>query len=186
MAATLSRAQLAARIAQTALLRGTFTLRSGRTSNYYLDKYLFSAQPDILRALGEMFAERIAATTPTGTTITKLAGAELGGIPLVASASMASGIPCVFIRNKRKDYGTEKQLEGTLRADDRVVIIEDVVTTGGQVLEAAQVICETGAEIARIICTIDREEGARAHIEGAGYDFDALFTIADLGIETET
>lgn len=186
MITALSREQLAARIAETALLRGTFTLRSGRTSSYYLDKYLFSAQPDILRALGGMFAERIAAIREAGTAVTKLAGAELGGIPLVASASMASGIPCVFIRNKKKEYGTEKQLEGTLRADDRVVIIEDVVTTGGQVLEAAQVISETGARTVQIICTIDREEGARERIEAAGYRFDALFTVADLGIEKET
>jgi orotate phosphoribosyltransferase len=92
----------------------------------------------------------------------------------------------VFIRNKKKDYGTKRQLEGTLRADDRVVIVEDVATTGGQVLEAARVICETGAEVLLIICTIDRAEGARENIEAAGYAFDALFTAADLGIAKET
>jgi orotate phosphoribosyltransferase len=174
---TLSREQLTSRIAEVALLRGDFTLRSGRKSSFYLDKYLFSTQPDILSELGRMFAARL----PQGTT--KLAGAELGGIPLVSAASIASGIPCVFIRNQKKDYGTAKQLEGRIDADDRVVIVEDIATTGGQVLEAAKVIAATGATIVRIIATIDRLEGARQNIEAAGYEFDSLFTVRDLGID---
>lgn len=172
----MNREELAQRIASVALLRGTFTLRSGRTSSYYLDKYLFSTQPEILRELGWMFAERV----PAGTT--KLAGAELGGIPLVTAASLASGLPCVFIRNAKKDYGTAKLLEGVLAGDDRVVIVEDVATTGGQVLEAAKVIAASGATILKIIATIDRQEGARENIEQAGYAFEALFTVAELGV----
>ncbi len=168
---------IAQRIAEVALLRGQFTLRSGRTSSYYLDKYLFSTQPDILIELGKLFAERL----PQGTT--KLAGAELGGIPLVSAASMASGLPCVFIRNQKKDYGTAKQLEGKLEAGDKVVLVEDVCTTGGQVLEAAKVIEAEGAQVVAIVGTIDRQEGARENIESAGYVFDALFTKADLGID---
>lgn len=172
----MNRDELAQRIATVALLRGTFILRSGRTSSYYLDKYLFSTQPEILRELGRMFAERV----PGGTT--KLAGAELGGIPLVTAASLASGLPCVFIRNAKKDYGTAKLLEGVLAGDDRVVIVEDVATTGGQVLEAAKVIAASGATILKIIATIDRQEGARENIEQAGYAFEALFTVAELGV----
>ena len=156
------------------MLHGHFTLRSGRTSEYYLDKYLFSTQPDILRALGELFAQHL----PDG--VTKLAGAELGGIPLVTAASLASGLPCVFIRNARKDYGTAKQLEGKLEAADRVVIVEDIATTGGQVLEAASTISESGASVLSIIATIDRQEGARENIEAAGYRFDSLFTVNEL------
>ncbi len=178
---TMTREDLARRIADASLLRGEFTLRSGRKSSYYLDKYLFSTQPDILHDLGLMFAERIAALE----NVTKLAGAELGGIPLVCSASVASGIPSLFIRNQKKDYGTAKQLEGKLDAGDRVVIVEDVATTGGQVLEAAKLISELGATVVSIICTIDRQEGARENIEGAGYAFDALFTVEDLGIEKD-
>lgn len=175
--AAMTRDQIAKRIAEVALLRGTFTLRSGRTSSFYLDKYLFSTQPDILAELGKMFAERLPSET------TKLAGAELGGIPLVTAASLASGLPCVFIRNQKKDYGTAKQLEGAIGSDDTVVIVEDVATTGGQVLEAAKVIADTGAQVLKIIATIDRQEGARENIEAAGYAFDALFTTEDLGIE---
>lgn len=176
MIPSMTREEVAHQIARVALLRGEFTLRSGRKSNFYLDKYLFSTQPEILGELGRMFAERI----PQG--VTKLAGAELGGIPLVTAASLASGLPCVFIRNQKKDYGTAKQLEGVLTRDDRVVIVEDVATTGGQVLEAANVIVETGAKVVKIIATIDRLEGARQTIENAGYEFDSLFTTRDLGI----
>lgn len=173
---TIDRQALARRIAEVALLRGTFTLRSGRTSHYYLDKYLFSTQPDVLGQLGRMFAERLPPDA------NRLAGAELGGIPLVSAASLASGLPCLFIRNQKKDYGTAKQLEGRLEAGDRVVLVEDVCTTGGQVLEAAKVIEAAGAKVVKIIGTIDREEGAREAIEGAGYAFESLFTKTDLGV----
>jgi orotate phosphoribosyltransferase len=95
---------------------------------------------------------------------------------------MATGLPCVFIRNQKKDYGTAKRLEGELSDGDVVVILEDVATTGGQVLEAAAVVEEAGARVAAIIATIDRQEGARENIEAAGYRFEALFTAADLGV----
>jgi orotate phosphoribosyltransferase len=173
----MTREQLAARIAEVSLLKGEFTLRSGRTSHYYLDKYLFSTQADVLEALGKMFAERL-----EDTSINKLAGAELGGIPLVTTASLASGLPCIFIRNQKKDYGTAKQLEGKLEEGDQVALLEDVCTTGGQILEAAKVIEELGAKVVKIIGTIDREEGARENIEGAGYTFETLFSKADLGV----
>lgn len=167
---------MAREIASVALLRGTFTLRSGKTSSYYLDKYLFSTQPRVLAELGRMFAARL----PKGTR--RLAGAELGGIPLVSSASIASGLPCVFVRNAKKDYGTAKQLEGRLEKGDAVTIVEDVATTGGQALEAAKVLRDAGATVLAIIATIDRLEGARANIEKEGIAFDALFTVSDLGI----
>lgn len=172
----MTRDQLAARIAEVALLKGEFTLRSGRKSHYYLDKYLFSTEPDILDALGKLFADRL--RDP----VNKLAGAELGGIPLVTVAALASGLPCVFIRNQKKEYGTAKQLEGKLGEGDRVALLEDVCTTGGQILEAAKVIEDQGAKIVKIVGTIDREEGARENIEGAGYVFEALFTKTDLGV----
>ncbi len=170
----MDRSAIAQRIASVALLRGHFTLRSGRTSTFYLDKYLFSTQPDVLRGLGELFARRV----PKGTT--RLAGAELGGIPLVSAASMASGLPCIFIRNQKKEYGTAKQLEGVLTALDRVVIVEDVATTGGQALEAAKVVQDQGATVTHIIATIDRLEGARENIEAQGIAFESLFTVKEL------
>ncbi|MBL9149895.1 MAG: orotate phosphoribosyltransferase [Phycisphaerae bacterium] len=172
----MTRDDVAREIASVALLRGTFTLRSGKTSNYYLDKYLFSTQPKVLAELGRMFAARL----PKGTV--RLAGAELGGIPLVSSAAMASGLPCVFVRNQKKDYGTAKQLEGKLEKGDTIVIVEDVATTGGQALEAAKVLRDAGADVTTIIATIDRLEGARENITKEGIAFDALFTVKDLGV----
>jgi len=176
------RKALAARIAEASLLRGSFTLRSGKTSSYYLDKYRFSTKPDILSQLGSMFRGCIERIEQSSGTIDQLAGAELGGIPLVAAASMATGKPSIFVRNAKKDYGTAKQVEGIITQGDRVVFVEDVATTGGQALEAIGVLKDAGAEVLAVICVIDREEGARANIEGAGVRFESLFTKTDLGV----
>ncbi|MDQ7014319.1 MAG: orotate phosphoribosyltransferase [Planctomycetota bacterium] len=184
MTTSTDRSGLAAKIAEASLLRGEFTLRSGRTSNYYLDKYLFSTRPELLRELGAMFAERIdRIAAADGKPIARLAGAELGGIPLVTVASLETGLPSIFVRNAKKGYGTSKQLEGVLNAGDRVVIVEDIATSGGQVLEAFGVLRDAGADVRAIICTIDRQEGARENIEQAGVRFESLFTKSDLGID---
>lgn len=174
---------LAKAIAEIALLRGTFTLRSGRTSSFYLDKYLFSTRPEILQDLGILFAQRLFKMEQAAKIrFHRLAGAELGGIPLVTAASLRTGLPCIFVRNKKKDYGTSKLVEGVLKRGDMVVLIEDVATTGGQALEAIQSIRELGAYVPAVIATIDRQEGARENIEKSGIRFEALFTKADLGI----
>ena len=170
------REDLAKRIADVSLLRGEFTLRSGRKSNYYLDKYRFETQPDVLAALGKLFAEYVTEKTD------RIAGAELGAVPLAAAAGMASGKPIVFIRNQKKDYGTAKQVEGVLNPGEAVLIVEDVLTTGGQVLEAAKTLQDLGAKVERIVAVIDRLEGARENIEKAGFTFESLFTTKDLGI----
>lgn len=179
------RASLARAIAEASLLRGTFTLRSGRTSSYYLDKYRFSTKPEILRCLAPMFAECIAQISDEHAPVVRLAGAELGGIPLVTVASLETGLPSIFVRNAKKDYGTAKQVEGTVEQGDVVVFVEDVATTGGQALEAVGVLRSLGARVPAIISVIDRQEGARENIEGAGVGFHALFTKRDLGVEDE-
>lgn len=172
----MTRTQLAERIREVALLHGEFTLRSGRKSNYYLDKYRFETQGDILRALGELLASYVTES------VDRIGGAELGAVPLAAAASMLSGRPCVFIRNQKKDYGTGKQVEGILNTGDRVLLVEDVLTTGGQVLEAARTLETLGARVVQIVAVIDREEGARENIQAAGYRYEPLFTTTDLGI----
>jgi orotate phosphoribosyltransferase len=176
MIAKMDREQLAKRIAEVSLLRGEFILRSGRKSNYYLDKYRFETQPDILVELGKLFAQKVTDK------VNRIAGAELGAVALAAATSIASGKPYVIVRNQKKDYGTSKLVEGVLNSGDTVMIVEDIMTTGGQVLEAAKSLKEAGAKIDRIVGVIDRQEGAREAIESAGYVFDALFTTADLGI----
>jgi len=172
----MTKKELAARIRDASYLEGDFTLRSGRKSKYYLDKYLFETQPEILAALGRMFSTYIHDST------TLIAGAELGGVALAASASMASGKPFVIIRNAKKDYGTSKPYEGRLADADSVLLVEDIATTGGQVLEAAKLIRQVGASVERIVAVIDRQEGARENIESAGLAFESLFTKADLRI----
>lgn len=159
-----------------ALLRGEFTLRSGRKSNYYLDKYLFETQPDILRELGKLFAQKL----PPG--VDRLAGPELGAIALAAATSMASGVPFVIVRNQKKGYGSGKLIEGTLKPGESVVIVEDILTTGGQIVEAAKSLEAAGAKVVKLLGAIDRLEGAGENIERAGYTYESLFTTKDLGI----
>jgi orotate phosphoribosyltransferase len=174
---TIDRETLAAKIAEVSVLQGTFTLRSGRISSYYLDKYLFATQPEILKELAVLFSDRIPKEA------NRLAGAELGGIPLVSATSIETGLPCVFIRNSKKDYGTAKQLEGTLEQGDCVVLLEDVATTGGQALEAVEIMRSAGAKVLKVIATIDRLEGARENFERVGVEFESLFTKTDLGVQ---
>lgn len=175
---------LAQSIADACLLRGTFTLRSGRTSSYYLDKYKFSTRPELLGPVADLLAAKARALLKDhGDQPARLAGAELGGIPLVTACALRLGLPAIFVRNAKKDYGTAKQLEGELQAGDVVVLFEDVATSGGQALEAVKVLQDAGATVAGVIATIDRQEGARENVESAGIRFEALFTKADLGID---
>jgi orotate phosphoribosyltransferase len=171
----MDKAELAKRIKAAAYLEGDFVLRSGKRSKYYLDKYLFETAPAILAELGRRLAEQAG-------DVDQIAGAELGGVPLAAATAMACGKSYVIIRNAKKDYGTAKLMEGKLLPAARVLLVEDIATTGGQVLEAAKVLTAAGATVVRIVCVIDRMEGARQNIEAAGYAFGALLTRQDLGI----
>lgn len=185
----IDRSNLAQLIADASLLRGSFTLRSGRTSNYYLDKYRFSTKPEILRELGDCFAQVVEQIEKDlglkAGAVNQLAGAELGGIPLVTVAGMSTGLTTIFVRNAKKEYGTAKQVEGIINEGDTVIFIEDVATTGGQALEAVEVLKALGAKVPAMITVIDRQEGARENVEAAGVAFYALFTKHDLGVEGE-
>ncbi len=171
----MEKSELIRRIKETAYLEGDFVLRSGKRSKYYLDKYLFETEPDILCELGKLFAAHAGDAD-------QIAGAELGGVALAAATSLATGKRFIIVRNAKKDYGTSKMMEGKLQDGARVLLVEDIATTGGQVLEAAKVLTDAGATVTKIVCTIDRMEGARENIEAAGYVFDALLTKKDLGI----
>ncbi len=167
--------ELARRIKETAYLEGEFVLRSGKRSKYYLDKYLFETQPDILAEL----ARRIA---PFADDVEVIAGPELGAVALVAATSMATGKPFTLIRKHAKDYGTAKLIEGTPVAGCNVLLVEDIGTTAGAALEAADALTAAGANIKRIVFAIDRMEGARKNVEAAGFEFHAILTKEDLGI----
>jgi len=171
----MTKQQLADRIKAVAYLEGDFTLRSGAKSRYYLDKYLFEAQPDILAELGRLFAERAGGAD-------LIAGAELGAVSLAAATSLAVGKPYVIVRNAKKGYGTGNQIEGHLPAGAKVLLVEDIVTSGGQVIEAAKTLVAGGATVLAIVGTIDRLQGGRENIEAAGFTFESLLTREDLGI----
>ncbi len=172
----MTREELIKRIKETAYLEGDFTLRSGKKSKYYLDKYLFETCPDILKELGKRFAEYVTDD------VTLIAGAELGGVALAAATAIQTGKNWIIVRNSKKNYGTGKMVEGTIKAGDVVLLVEDIATTGGQVLEAAKIITETGATVKKIVCTIDRKQGAEENITKAGYKFESILTKNDLGI----
>jgi orotate phosphoribosyltransferase len=172
-----TREELIKRIKETSYLEGEFTLRSGKKSKYYLDKYLFETCPDILEALGEEFAKHLTDD------VTLIAGAELGGVALAAATAMQSGKNWIIVRNSKKGYGTGKLVEGVLGAGDIVLLVEDIATTGGQVLEAAKVISKAGAAVKKIVCVIDRKQGAGENVAQAGYKFESILTKDDLGIK---
>jgi orotate phosphoribosyltransferase len=170
--------ELAQALRAAALLEGDFTLRSGRKSKYYLDKYLFETQPALLRELAKRFAKYV---TPE---VDRIAGAELGAIALAAATALETGKPFVIVRNAKKaGYGTGKLIEGKLERGERVLVVEDVATTGGQVIEACKTLHDAGATVAAVVVTIDRQEGGREAVEAAGLRFAALFTTSDLGVQ---
>jgi orotate phosphoribosyltransferase len=177
MEINMNRNELIKRIKETAYLEGDFILRSGKRSKYYLDKYLFETCPDILKALGKEFSKYVTSD------ITLIAGAELGGVALAAATAMQTGKRWVIIRNSKKDYGTGRMIEGVLNKNDVVLLVEDIATTGGQVLEAAKVITEAGAKVKKIVAVIDRRQGAEENITNAGYKFESILTKDDLGIK---
>lgn len=168
-------AELARRVREAALLEGDFVLRSGKRSRYYLDKYLFAARPDVLAELGERFAAFAG-------DVDLIAGPELGAVALAAATSLASGKPFVIVRKSAKDYGTSKLIEGPDVKGRGVLLVEDVGTTAGAALEAAETLREAGATVERLVFAIDRMEGARENVEKAGYAFEALLSKADLGL----
>ena len=171
----MDKAQLAQRIKAASYLEGDFVLRSGKRSKYYLDKYLFEAQPDILADLGRRMAK-------FAEDCDIIAGAELGAVSLAAATSMASGKPFAIVRKAKKDYATGKLIEGAPVEGKRVLLVEDVGTTGGAALEAAKTLTEAGAKVTRLVFAMDRMQGARQNVEAAGYEFNALLTKDDLGI----
>jgi orotate phosphoribosyltransferase len=159
------------------VLRGSFLLRSGARSSYYIDKYLFTTQPGLL----ERIAAELSGRLPGG--VQRLAGPVLGAVPLVTALSLATRLPMVIVRtDKPKDYGTSKQIEGTLVAGERVMLVEDVVTTGGAALAAVDVLREQGAEVLGALVVVDREEGGAEAFAAAGVPYQALFTRSALGL----
>jgi len=158
-----------------AVLRGEFELSSGRTSDYYVDKYVFETQPDALRVVGRAVAEKVRETGAD-----RIGGVALGGVPLAAVASVESGVPYVIARKEAKEYGTANAVEGELEEGDRVVVVEDIVTTGASAVEAVEKLRAAGATVDEIVVVVDRQEGGRENVEDAGLRMHALTTAEEL------
>jgi orotate phosphoribosyltransferase len=158
-------------------LEGDFLLRSGRRSKYYLDKYRFETRPDILAALGERIAATAAEHEPEAI---RLAGPELGAVALAAAGSLASGLPFLIVRKAAKDYGTSNRIEGVYEEGERVCLVEDVVTSGGALLEAVEALREADLRVGTAICVVDREEGGADALARHGVRLRPIFRAADV------
>ena len=165
---------LARRIREKSKLSGEFTLRSGAVSDTYFDKYLFESDPVLLKDIALGMADMI----PRDTEI--LAGLEMGGIPVVTVLSQVTALPAAFIRKKRKEHGTQKYAEGTDLQNKRVLIVEDVVSSGGAILDALAMLKSDGIEPVKAICVIDRETGGTEALQERGVHLQSLFTMSEI------
>lgn len=165
---------LASRIYTRAHLTGEFRLRSGTLSKEYFDKYLFESDPDLLRAVAQALVDLLPPD------VDALAGLELGGVPLATMASQLSGIPTLFVRKEAKAYGTCRLAEGGEVEARRLAVVEDVVTSGGQVIQSCRELRDRGAEIIAVLCVIDREAGGRENLDAEDLPLASVFTMTQL------
>ena len=165
---------LADKVNTIARLTGTFTLRSGQIATEYFDKYRFEAEPTLLAEIAAAMAPMI----PEGTEV--LAGLEMGGIPIATALSLHTGIPAAFVRKEAKTYGTAQLAEGSDIVGKRVTVVEDVITTGGQVVISTNDLRALGANVEHVLCVIDRSPDHGAALTAEGLQMHALLTRAQL------
>lgn len=162
-----------------AIKRGKFKLSNGALTDYYVDKYVFETDPVVLGQIADEITEMLEEDGSTA-----VAGPELGAIPLVTAVSLRAGIPAAFIRKGEKHHGTQARIEGTIEKGQQVAIVEDVTTTGGTILETAELVEEAGGTVTRLIVVVDRNEGAVENVRASGYELEHLVQIdEDLFIE---
>jgi len=171
------REALARDLVAASYLKGDFVLRSGRRSNRYFDKFLFETEPELLQRIGRQLATLVPPETQ------RLAAPELGAVLLGGAVSMEKGIPLVLVRKEPKGYGTAKQLEGRFVAGERVTVIEDVVTTGGDSLRSIEALRNAGLEVIHLVVVLDRGEGGEDNIREARIPYSPLFRITDLELD---
>ena len=169
--------ELGVRLREHALLEGDFLLRSGRRSSYYLDKYRFETLPGLLGPIGERLAAAAREHEPDAV---RLAGPALGAVALAASASLASGLPFVIVRDAAKGYGTENRLEGPFEPGELVCVLEDVVTSGGALAEAVGALRDAGLIVRNAVCVVDREEGGADALARIGVRLRSLYRAGEL------
>lgn len=152
---------------------GDFTLASGAKSKYYVDIKRASTNPEVLRLIGEGLGARAKGAK-------RIAGMELGAVPLAAAAALASGVPFLMVRKKAKEYGTTSRIEGPFSAGEDVVVVEDVTTSGGSSVEAVKVLREAGLNVVKVVTVVDREAGAAKAFGDLGVPLEALVTASEL------
>ncbi len=170
----MTKEELGKEIYNTAHITGEFLLRSGQISNEYFDKYLFESVPSLLNEISNHLMNLI----PDGTEI--LAGLEMGGIPIATSLSMHTKIPAIFVRKKAKEYGTRKIAEGIDFYGKNLTVIEDVVTTGGQIIESITELRRLGGKVDTVMCVIVRNPKAFENLEAVDLKLIPLFTMDEL------
>lgn len=167
----MTREEVAKRIYEVAHITGEFKLRSGQISNEYFDKYLFEAEPELLKEIAQIMRTLI----PINTEI--LAGLEMGGIPVVTALSLESGCKSAFVRKKAKEYGTCKLAEGQDVNGKNVCVVEDVVTTGGQIIESVKELRSRGAIVKTVLCVIQRNDNATEILAKEQLSLAPVFTM---------
>ena len=175
--------ELGVRLREHALLEGDFVLRSGKRSSWYLDKYRFETLPELLGPLGERLAQAVREHEPD---TVRLAGPALGAVALAASASLASGLPFVIVRDSAKAYGTANRLEGVYEPGELVCLLEDVVTSGGALAEAVDALRDAGLVVRNAVCVVDREEGGADALARHGVRLRPLYRAGELLVGTKT
>ncbi len=152
---------------------GEFTLTSGKKSNYYVDmKGAFAGSPELLGELVKEISSKTAAK--------KVAGVELGAVPIVVATAYAQKIPFIIIRKEGREHGLKNPIIGPIAGGEQIDIIEDVVTTGGSVMRAVKLLREAGAIVNRVICVVDREDGGSALLRENGVDLVPLVRISEV------
>jgi orotate phosphoribosyltransferase len=169
-----TREDLARRLYGVAYRRGRFVLRSGEVSDHYFDKYRFESDPALLAAVAAQLAPLV------GDHVDVLAGLEMGGIPIATALALATGLPAAFVRKKAKEYGTRQLAEGVDVADKRLLIIEDVVSSGGQIAQSAAALRDAGGQVEAALCVIDRTRGDHTRLDDAHLRLVSLFVEAEV------
>lgn len=170
----MKKAELAKRIKKASYLTGEFTLRSGKTSSFYWDKYRFESDPKLLSAIVDEMEKLLPSS------FDKLAGLELGGIPLATCLSLKTGKPLLCVRKTAKTYGTCNLVEGGFQSGETTVVVEDVITVAGQVCTSVKQMRELGLLVKHVVCVIDRQQGGRENLEEIGCSLASVFTMEEL------
>ena len=179
--------RLAKILVERSYKEGDFLLASGRRSDYYFDCRVTALHAEGAELIGNLFFEAVSEIIASGTPVKGVGGMTMGADPLVSATTVVSsqqGKPLngLLVRKESKGHGTNQFVEGlaNFETGDPVVVLEDVVTTGGSLLKACQRIEATGLKIVAVCCILDREEGGREKLKEAGYELKALFTRREL------